>query len=245
MALCYGIGWLGAAGAGGCMDRIDRIRAFNRGYTQRLGLLERSYLDSGFTLTEVRVLYELASGGEITARGLARGFGLDEGYLSRLLKRFRAKGWLARRPDPADGRQALLSLTPAGMAVFRPLQDRSRAAVGEMIHGLDEAAQEALCGALERAGGLLGEARAPVDLRDLEIGDAGWIIARHGELYARDEGYDAQLRGAGGRDSGGLYPHPRPVLRAGMDRLARGREGGLHLLRARGGRGGQAPTVSS
>lgn len=172
------------------MDHIDRIRAFNRFYTGRLGLLERSYLASGLTLAEVRVLYELAEGERQTARALAQTFGLDEGYLSRILKRFRARGWLSRRPDPGDARQSLLELTEAGRAAFRPLAQRSRADIGEMVAGLDAGGREALCTAMEQAQGLLERGTGEIALRDLRPGDAGWIISRHGALYAADEGYD-------------------------------------------------------
>lgn len=177
------------------MDRIDRIRAFNRFYTGRLGLLDKSYLASGLTLPEVRVLYELAEGELRTARGLAQAFGLDEGYLSRILKRFRARGWVVRRPDPQDARQSLLSLTPAGLAAFRPLVQRSRSDIGEMVSTLDPAGQEALCAAMDRARVLLEEGAGEITLRDLAPGDAGWIISRHGALYAADEGYDMRFEG--------------------------------------------------
>lgn len=177
------------------MDSIDRIRAFNRFYTQRLGLLERSYLESGLTLAEVRVLYELAEGGQSTARALAQAFGLDEGYLSRILKRFRTRGWIARRPDPDDARQALLSLTPEGLAAFRPLAAHSRADVGAMLAGLDPAGQEALCAAMERAQALLDRGTGEIELRDLGPGDAGWVASRHGAIYAAEEGYDIRFEG--------------------------------------------------
>jgi DNA-binding MarR family transcriptional regulator len=175
------------------MDRIDRIRAFNRFYTGRLGLLQRSYLASGLPLTEVRVLYELAEGELRTARALAQAFGIDEGYLSRILKRFAAKGWIERTPDPEDARQAILSLTPAGRAAQQPLAQRSRSDIGEMLAGLDAAGQEALCDAMEQAQGLLEGGAGEIALRDLEPGDAGWVISRHGALYAADEGYDIRF----------------------------------------------------
>lgn len=172
------------------MDPIDRIRAFNRFYTGRLGLLDKSYLASGLTLSEVRVLYELDAGEFDTARALAQALGLDEGYLSRLLKRFAGRGWLARSPDPADGRQSRLALTAAGCAAFRPLAERSRADLGAMIAGLDAAGRAALVAAMERARRLMVSGPGEIALRDLGPGDAGWIVSRHGALYAADEGYD-------------------------------------------------------
>lgn len=173
------------------MDTIDRIRAFNRFYTQRLGLLNRSYLGSGFTLAEVRVLYELAAGELQTARALAQALGLDEGYLSRLLKRFEARGWLTRTNDPADARRALLTLTPSGLQVFTPLAESSRADVAAMLAGVSPARQQALCGAIDQVQDVLTTSEPEIMLRDLAIGDAGWIISRHATLYAEEEGYDA------------------------------------------------------
>lgn len=170
------------------MDTIDRIRAFNRFYTRRLGLLDRSYLSSGMTLTEVRVLYELSHHPGQTARALAQGLGLDEGYLSRLLKRFGQHGWLDRATDPADARARTLALTAAGQAAFAPLQARSRDEVGTMVAGLAPGAQGALAAALEEVQALLSG--GSLEIRGLQPGDAGWILQQHGELYARDEGYD-------------------------------------------------------
>src|SRR5512139_1885312 len=94
-------------------SQVKAVRAFNRFYTQRIGVLRR-YLDSDFTLTEVRVLYELAHRPLLAARDLVRELQLDAGYLSRILRRFEDRGWVAREPAPHDARQQMLRLTEAG-----------------------------------------------------------------------------------------------------------------------------------
>src|ERR1700674_584332 len=95
-------------------DRVDAIRRFNRFYTRQIGLLGKGYLDSPFTLAEVRVLYELAHRDSPTAAEIAKGLGLDAGYLSRMLLSFRKRGFLARKASDKDGRQNHLSLTNKG-----------------------------------------------------------------------------------------------------------------------------------
>ena len=108
------------------VDHLDAVRAFNRFYTKQIGVLGDHYLETDFSLTDLRVLYELAHRERPTAAELGRELGLDAGYLSRILRRFETKGWLARVPSPADARQSLLKLTEAGHAVFAPLQQQSR-----------------------------------------------------------------------------------------------------------------------
>ena len=174
------------------MDIIDRIRAFNRFYTAWLGVLDRNFLQSGLGLTEARVLYELGRPEPPAARAMAAGLGLDEGYLSRILKRFAAAGWLDRRPDPEDARRARLGLTAAGTAALADLRARSRAAIGSQIAGLSAGDAGRLTGAMAEMRALLGDtALPPVTLRDLGPGDAGWVIERHGALYAENDGFDA------------------------------------------------------
>lgn len=171
-------------------NTVDRIRAFNRFYSKQMDLLGRSYLDSGFTLSEVRALHDLAAGDGPTARDLASALALDEGYLSRILKRFRARGWIERHPDPGDARRGRLRLTPAGLAGLTPLRARARDRIEAQIGHLAGPERDALTAAMARIETILAGRAAPVVLRDLEPGDAGWVIGRHGALYARDEGYD-------------------------------------------------------
>src|SRR5690348_9360259 len=107
------------------MDAVQAVRGFNRFYTRTIGLLQEGLLDSDFSLTEVRVLYELAHGERVTASDLCRGLGLDAGYVSRMLRRFERLHLVAVDPDPADARSRLLSLTARGRAAFEPLDRRS------------------------------------------------------------------------------------------------------------------------
>src|SRR3954464_999507 len=113
-------------------QQVKAVRGFNRFYTRLIGVLD-PYLDSEFSLTEVRVLYELAHRDQPTATELGRDLALDTGYLSRILPRFEGRGWLARAPSPADARQSLLRLTDAGHAAFAPLQQKSRDEAAQLL----------------------------------------------------------------------------------------------------------------
>jgi DNA-binding MarR family transcriptional regulator/GNAT superfamily N-acetyltransferase len=177
--------------------QVKAVRSFNRFYTQRIGVLD-PYLGSDFSLTEVRVLYELAHRDQPTASELGRDLALDGGYLSRILRRFESQGWLARSPSPADARQSLLKLTDAGHAVFAPLQQRSRDEAGAMLAALAPAQRSQLIEAMKMVQQLLRTADSPprqrtVMLRDPRPGDFGWVVQQHGELYAREWGYNEEF----------------------------------------------------
>jgi DNA-binding MarR family transcriptional regulator/ribosomal protein S18 acetylase RimI-like enzyme len=176
------------------MNAIETVRRFNRMYTRRIGVLAHDYLDSPFSLTEARVLFELAHREEATAGAIGKDLGLDAGYLSRLFKDLQARGLVERRPNPADGRQALLSLTPAGQEAFRQLDEGSRRQIGAMLEALAPEDRTDMVAAMERIERMLGEAPAPtIVLRPHQPGDVGWVIARHGELYAREYAWDEQF----------------------------------------------------
>ena len=176
--------------------QVRAVRAFNRFYTQRTGLLD-PYLDSDFSLTEVRVLYELAHHAPCTAADLKRRLLLDAGYLSRILRRFGAAGWVARSRSTLDARQLALSLTPEGRAVFEPLQQRSRDEAARLLAPLPADQRAALVAALTRAQGLLEPQSAPTShttvLRDPRPGDMGWVVQQHGEIYAREYGWNSEF----------------------------------------------------
>lgn len=175
------------------MDSIDRIRAFNRFYTRQLGLFQKSYLEPGMSLLDARVLFELGQGGPLAARDLMQGLDVDEGQLSRALKGLEGKGWIARAPSETDARRRPIALSEAGQAKLAGLIRRARQAVAG---GLDHLSAEDIAGlaqALDTAQAMMADSRPDVALRDLQTGDAGWLIQRHAELYARDEGFDASF----------------------------------------------------
>jgi DNA-binding MarR family transcriptional regulator/GNAT superfamily N-acetyltransferase len=172
---------------------VATVRRFNRFYTRQIGLLHEGFLGSPFSLTEGRVLYELAHRESPTATQLARDLDLDPGYLSRILRDFEQRGLLARKPSPADGRQSLLSLTPRGREAFAPLNVRSRDEIGAMLRPLAPVDQARLVEAMHTIEALLGTPvapRVPYILRPPRPGDMGWVVHRHGVLYAQEYGWD-------------------------------------------------------
>ena len=170
---------------------ISAIRDFNRLYTRQLGLLERGFLGSKLTLTEARVLYELAQRVDVTAREIADVLQLDVGYLSRILAKFRRLGWLSRRASDADGRVQHLRLSAAGRAAFRPLDKGARAQIAGMIAPMTPSDRDALVAAMHEVRRAVAPKEASeVTIRGLEVGDIGWITHRQGILYAEEFGWD-------------------------------------------------------
>ena len=173
--------------------RIEAVRRFNRFYTRQIGLLQEGLLRSPFSLTEARVVYELAHHEETTATHLAQELGLDAGYLSRILRAFERRGLIEKRPSASDRRQQLLTLTGAGEEAFARINTASRSEIEAMLNRLTEGDQGRLVGAMTEIEGLLGagaEHRVPYILRPHQPGDMGWVVHRHGVLYNREYGWD-------------------------------------------------------
>ncbi len=195
--------------------RVAAVRRFNRSYTRLIGLLDEGLLQSRFTLTEARVLYELAAGGVQTASDLGRHLDLDAGYLSRILQKFEQDGLIERRKE-SDRRQAAVRLTASGGAAFAPMDAGSRAQVRALLGALPEAAQDTLVQAMGRIERLLDrEARpAPATIRRHQPGDIGWLVGRHGALYAAECGCDARFEALVAKVAGGFLETHDPTREA-------------------------------
>jgi DNA-binding MarR family transcriptional regulator/N-acetylglutamate synthase-like GNAT family acetyltransferase len=182
-------------------EDVAAVRAFNRFYTRRIGALDEAHLDAGFSLGEARVLYELGQVEGLTAKRLCEVLGLDGGYLSRILGRFEASGLIERRPHLTDGRSTSLHLTSTGREAYATLDARSQAWIGELLSPLDEEGRGRLSAALRSVRGLLegGGLADQVTLRRQRPGDMGWIVERHGALYAAEHGWGPRFEALVGR----------------------------------------------
>jgi DNA-binding MarR family transcriptional regulator/GNAT superfamily N-acetyltransferase len=182
-------------------QRVGAVRRFNRFYTRQIGVLRKSYLDSSYSLGEMRVLYEIAHGGARTASDIARALDLDAGYLSRVLGNFAKSGLISRKPSREDARQTQLALTARGARTFAPYEKRSQAQAADMLGKLKPAAQARMVAAMGEIEALLTTEPPPKPdtprpiLRAPKRGDFGWIVSRHAELYAQEYGWTEPFEG--------------------------------------------------
>ncbi len=169
--------------------QVEAVRRFNRFYTHQIGVLNKSMLNSPYSLTEARVLYELSQTDATTASELGYTLGLDAGYLSRMLQNFRKKGLIRKQRSKTDGRQSILSLTEKGRDTFVELNGKSCDEVGKMLEKIADPDRKELIQAMNRIQTLLGTPQTGQKaylLRHYQPGDIGWVVQRHAELYATE-----------------------------------------------------------
>jgi DNA-binding MarR family transcriptional regulator/GNAT superfamily N-acetyltransferase len=179
-------------------DKISAIRRFNCFFTRQIGVLREGLLHSPYSLTEARIIYDLAHREVVTAADLGRELGLDAGYLSRIVSRLEQQGLLDRLPSESDGRQRLLRLTPAGEQAFALLDQRARDEVGEMLHNLSEEEQQRLLTSMQTIESVFDKGKSfkfaePFFLRSHESGDMGWVTHRHGVVYRQEYNWDERF----------------------------------------------------
>jgi DNA-binding MarR family transcriptional regulator/GNAT superfamily N-acetyltransferase len=176
-------------------DPIAEVRAFNRFYTRKLGVLDQQLLKSPFSLSEARGLYELAHREDPAAKELGIELGLDPGYLSRMLQNFEEQALITRKPLPSDRRQFRLSLTAKGRQAFAKLDRSSHDDVAEMLGRLSPGERERLVQAMATVERLLGTVadRPVATLRSPRPGDMGWVVQSHGALYTAEYGFDSSF----------------------------------------------------
>ena len=179
-------------------ERIGAVRRFNRFYTRQIGVLREGLLQSPYSLTEARIIYELAQSENLTLTGLCRELGLDPGYVSRIVARLEQKGLMDKTRSDKDGRQRLMSLTAEGRSAFALLDRRSREEIAEKLGELSEEDQKLLLKGMQLVESTLRKGSGfkfsePFVLRPPEPGDMGWIAHRHGVLYAQEYGWDERF----------------------------------------------------
>jgi DNA-binding MarR family transcriptional regulator/GNAT superfamily N-acetyltransferase len=174
-------------------DQVEQVRAFNRDYTRRIGVLTQGLHGSPWSLTQVRVMYEIGHRPGITAGELAADLGLDRGYLSRILKQFEARRLLGRAASEGDARRQHLRLTAAGVRVLAPLERRAQQDVRALLTAVDPLRRTALLEAMSTIRESFAPAGDTAVLRAHRPGDMGWVVERHGALYFEEYGWSTEF----------------------------------------------------
>jgi DNA-binding MarR family transcriptional regulator/N-acetylglutamate synthase-like GNAT family acetyltransferase len=198
--------------------QVAAVRAFTRCYTAVLGVLDEGLLHTPYSVTEARILFELAQRDETELGGLRRDLRVDAGYMSRIVARLEADGLVTRSRSARDARCQVLTLTDQGRAVFATLDARSAAEVGRLLAAMSEPVRRRVVAAMDVVRTVLADER-PSDVRAVVLrapgpGDYGWVVARHGALYADEHGWDAAFEGLVARIVGDYVEHHDPAREA-------------------------------
>jgi DNA-binding MarR family transcriptional regulator/N-acetylglutamate synthase-like GNAT family acetyltransferase len=195
-------------------SQIAAVRRFNRFYTREVGVLRKNFLDSPWTLTEMRILFEIASGRHVTASDIGKALDLDAAYLSRLLQKFERDGLVARTRSAEDARVSFLSLSAKGRKQFEAANARQVAQTTSMLGRLKPPDRTRLTSAMQMIEDLLahGGAEAEITLRDPGPGDFGWMVERHAVLYREEYGWREKFEGVCARIVADFIEHFDPKL---------------------------------
>lgn len=196
-------------------NKVDRIRGFNRFFTKKIGVLQEGLLESAYSLTEGRILFEIANSDSPNASQLGRELGLDAGYLSRILSRFEGQGLTERVRSEQDGRQYLIRLTQKGMDLFSDLDKRSRDEVAGILNELTGEEQQNLLKSMREIEKILDKKNVKFTeafyLRNHRPGDIGWVTHRHGMLYAQEYGWDESFEALVAQIAAEFINHYKPT----------------------------------
>ncbi|MGC5013920.1 bifunctional helix-turn-helix transcriptional regulator/GNAT family N-acetyltransferase [Streptosporangium sp. DT93] len=197
---------------------VAEIRAFNRFYTRLIGVLEQRVLGTPYSLTQMRVLFELDHRGRTEAGELRRLLGIDAGYLSRILGGFEREGLVVRGRSAADARRQVVELTGRGKASFADFDERAAEEIRALLAEVGEEDRERLVGSMAAIEGILGRAprtgRSYV-LRPPRTGDLGWVVYRHGVLYGQEQGWGMDFEAMVARIVAGYVDGHDPLRDAG------------------------------
>jgi DNA-binding MarR family transcriptional regulator/N-acetylglutamate synthase-like GNAT family acetyltransferase len=194
-------------------QRVASVRAFNRFYTELIGVLGDGLLRTPYSLTEARVIFELAQRDSSEVADLRRALAIDAGYLSRILARFQADGLVSRQRSAADGRRQVISLTDRGRAAFEMLDARAADDILALLVKLSEEDQRRLVGAMAAIREVIEQQPRPDAylLRPLRPGDLGWVVHRHGVRYAEEYGWDESFEALVARIVADYVDHRDPL----------------------------------
>jgi DNA-binding MarR family transcriptional regulator/predicted N-acetyltransferase YhbS len=198
--------------------QVSTIRAFNRFWTKAIGVLEAGLLDSPYSLTEVRVIFEVAQRDGISLTEVRKILRIDSGYLSRILTRLKQEGVVAAAPSGTDGRRQVLTLRSKGHDLFRELDGRASEEIQTMLSPLGQEDRERLVGAMNTIRRIIDDqppSGPPFVLRPLAPGDLGWVLARHGVLYAQERGFDEEFEALVAQIVAGYAKHHDPRRETG------------------------------